>query len=75
MSPIKKTEIKNIDDLGIVAGLIDEIGIVERINYKRRIDSRENIASGILVKPILINELGFVSRPVYLFRHFFMIKR
>ena len=75
MSPIKKTEIKNIDDLGIVAGLIDEIGIVERINYKRRIDSRENIASGILVKPILINELGFVSIPVYLFRHFFMIKR
>ena len=75
MSPIENTEIKNIEYLGIVAGLIDEIGIVERINYKRRIDSRENIASGILVKPILINELGFVSIPVYLFRHFFMIKR
>ena len=70
MSPIKKTEIKNIDDLGIVAGLIHEIGIVERINSKLGIDSREKIASGILVKAILINGLGFVSRPLYLFSHF-----
>ncbi|CDN15139.1 Transposase [Richelia intracellularis] len=66
MSPIENTEIKNIDNLGVVAGLIDEIGIVETINSKLGIDSRENIASGILVKAILINGLGFVSRPLYL---------
>ena len=71
MSPIENTEIKNIDNLGIVAGLIDEIGIVETINSKLGIDSRENIASGILVKAILINGLGFVSRPLYLFSQFF----
>lgn len=57
--------------LGIVAGLIDEIGIVEIINSKLGIDSREKIASGILVKAILINGLGFVSRPLYLFSQFF----
>ncbi|CDN14748.1 Transposase [Richelia intracellularis] len=73
MSPIKKTEIKNIDDLGIVAGLIDEIGIVERINYKLGIDSREDIASGILVKAILMNGLGFGSIHLYLFSNFFII--
>ncbi len=71
MSPTSKAKIKNIDHLGIVAGLIDEIGIVETINSKLGIDSREKISSGILVKSILINGLGFVSRPLYLFSQFF----
>jgi len=31
MSPTSEIKIKNIDHLGIVAGLIDEIGIVEII--------------------------------------------
>lgn len=71
MSLISKAEIKNIDHLGIVAGLIDEIGIVETINSKLGIDPREKITAGILVKAILINGLGFVSRPLYLFNQFF----
>ncbi|BAY29066.1 transposase [Nostoc carneum NIES-2107] len=71
MSPTSETKIKNIDHLGIVAGLIDEIGIVEIINSKLGIDVREKISSGILVKAILLNGLGFVSRPLYLFSQFF----
>ncbi|MHC5914122.1 MAG: IS1634 family transposase [Nostoc sp.] len=71
MSPISEAKIKNIDHLGIVAGLIDEIGIVEIINDKLGIDPREKITGGILVKAILINGLGFVSRPLYLFSQFF----
>jgi transposase len=71
MSPIENAKIKNIDHLGIVAGLIDEIGIVEIINSKLGIDPREKIAAGKLVKAILINGLGFVSRPLYLFSQFF----
>lgn len=74
MSPTSKAEIKNIDHLGIVAGLIDEIGIVEIINSKLGIDPREKVAAGILVKAILINGLGFVSRPLYLFSQFFQDK-
>lgn len=71
MSPIENAQIKNIDHLGIVAGLIDEIGIVEIINSKLGIDPREKMAAGIMVKAILINGLGFVSRPLYLFNQFF----
>lgn len=71
MSLISEAKIKNIDHLGIVAGLIDEIGIVEIINDKLGIDPREKITGGILVKGILINGLGFVSRPLYLFSQFF----
>ena len=71
MFPTSKAKIKNIDHLGIVAGLVDEIGIVETINSKLGIDPREKISAGILVKSILINGLGFVSRPLYLFNQFF----
>lgn len=71
MSASSIAKIKNIDHLGIVAGLIDEIGIVEIINSKLGIDVREKISSGILVKAILLNGLGFVSRPLYLFSQFF----
>ena len=71
MSPTSEIEIKNIDHLGIIAGLIDEIGIVEIINDRLGIDVREKISSGILTKAIIINGLGFVSRPLYLFSQFF----
>ncbi|CCI21875.1 conserved hypothetical protein [Microcystis aeruginosa PCC 9808] len=71
MSPISEVKIKNLDHLGIVAGLIDEIGIVEIINSKLGIDPREKISAGTVVKAILINGLGFVSRPLYLFSQFF----
>lgn len=38
-----KIEVKNLDHLGIVAGIIDEIGIEEIINLKLGIDQREKI--------------------------------
>lgn len=34
MSLIEEIKVKNLDHLGIVAGLIDEIEIVEIINHK-----------------------------------------
>lgn len=71
MSPTSVTKIKNIDHLGIVAGLIDEIGIVEIINSKLGTDPRKTISVVTLVKAIFINRLGFGSRPLYLFSQFF----
>lgn len=64
-------EVKNLDHLGIVAGLIDEIEIEEIINNQLGIDKREKISAGTIVKAIIINGLGFVSRPLYLFSNFF----
>ena len=48
---------------GIIAGIIDEIGIVEIINEQLGIKPQEKLNSGILVKSIILNALGFVSRP------------
>jgi hypothetical protein len=36
MSLIEEIIIENLDHLGIVAGLIDEIGIVELINKRKK---------------------------------------
>ena len=74
MSYVEEIQVKNLDHLGIVAGLIDEIGIVKIINNKLGIDVREKISAGTVVKSILINGLGFVSRPLYLFSQFFQDK-
>ena len=71
MSLIEEIIIENLDHLGIVAGLIDEIGIVELINQKLGVDNREKIATGQVIKALILNGLGMVSRPLYLFSQFF----
>lgn len=63
-------ESKNLDHLEIVAGIIDDIGIVEKINEIFLIDSREKITTGEVVKAIILNGLGFVSKPLHFFSQF-----
>jgi transposase len=69
MSLIESITVKNLDHLGIVAGLIDEIGTVELINQKLGVDNREKITTGQVIKALILNGLGMVSRPLYLFSH------
>ena len=64
-------KVENLDHLGIVTGLIDEIGIVELLNEMLGTDPREKVSIGIAVKAMLLNGLGFVSAPLYLFEQFF----
>jgi transposase len=70
----EEIESKNIDHLGIIAGIIDEIGIVEKINEIFTVDMREKVNTGEVVKAIILNGLGFVSRPLYLFPEYFKDK-
>lgn len=63
--------VQNIDHLGIVAGLIDEIGVVEYINQKLGTDPREKVSAGHIVKAMVLNGLGFISAPLYMFEQFF----
>jgi transposase len=60
-----------VNHLGIVSGLIDAIGIVEFVNEKLGEDTREQVSAGTVVKAMLLNGLGFVSAPLYLFEQFF----
>jgi hypothetical protein len=53
-------ESNNLEHLGIIAGIIDEIGIVEKINEIFLIDSREKVKTAEIVKAIILNGPGFV---------------
>lgn len=64
-------KIKNINHWGIIAGIIDELQIVDIINQELVIDEQEIVNSGEIVKAIILNGLGFVSQPWYLFPKFF----
>ena len=74
MSNIEEMGIKNIDHLGIVAGIVDSIGLVEIINNYCGNLPDEKISSGQVVKAMILNGLGFVSSPLYMFSYFFKDK-
>ena len=69
MNQAVNIEVQNLNHLGIIAG----IGIVEIINEQLGIKPREKLNSGIIVKSIILNAMGFVSRTLYLFPQFFKI--
>ena len=67
-------QVQNLDHLGIVAGIIDEIGLVEQVNQLVGQQPGEIVSPGQVVKAIILNGLGFVSAPLYLFSGFFQGK-
>jgi transposase len=63
--------VSNLDHLGLIAGLVDEIGIVQKINELIGEQPGEIVSPGQAVKAMIINGLGLVSAPLYLFPKFF----
>jgi hypothetical protein len=61
MSTLEKIEIKNIDHLGIVAGIIDSIGLVEIVNELLGEDPSEKISAGHVVKDFALQPI--LSKP------------
>ena len=59
-----RIQVKNLDHLGLVAGIVDEIGIEDLVNEALGIDKREKISGGKIVKAIILN--GFCCQNYYL---------
>lgn len=66
--------VQDIDHSGIVAGVIDEMGLVEHINQRLKQHPLQVVSPGQAVKAMILNGLGFVSAPLYLFEQFFVGK-
>jgi transposase len=64
-------QVKDIDHLGIVAGIIDQMGWVDAINELAGVHSLEQVNTGQVLKAMILNGLGFVAAPLYLFSQFF----
>ena len=62
---------KNFDHLGIVSVICDEIGIQEKLDSLIPPDPQVKMTLGECVKLMIINGLGFTSRPLYLEAQFF----
>ncbi|NET03374.1 MAG: DUF4277 domain-containing protein [Symploca sp. SIO2B6] len=71
---LREIQIENLDHLELVAGIVDEIGLVETINSKVGIEAVAIVNAGLVVKAIILNGLGFLSRPLYLFPQFLQVK-
>ena len=66
----KQLTIKNLDHLGLIAGIIDDLNIENIVNSLIKTDIREKISAGTIVKAIVLNGLGYMSKPLYLFPEF-----
>ena len=64
-------DVQDLDHLGIIAGIVDEIGIVEIIDKEIGTDERDKVSAGQVVKAMIINCMGFLTAPLYLFSEFF----
>lgn len=64
-------EVKRIDHLGIIAGTIKDLGIIEIIDEQMGIQDQEVLSHGEIVAGLILNGLGFVSRPLMLAPQFF----
>ena len=65
---------KNLDHLGIVATVCKEIGVAEEIDRIVGVDPRQKVTCGEAVVAMVLNALGFVGRPLYLFPEFMETK-
>jgi transposase len=70
-STSNEIQVQDIDHLGIVAGIIDEIGLVEQVNELLGTHPQEVVSLGQVLKAMILNGLGFLSAPLYLFSQFF----
>jgi transposase len=62
---------KDLDHLGIVAAMCDEIDLVNTIDRLIPPDPRAILTTGECIKLMVINGLGFTSRPLYLEAQFY----
>lgn len=63
---------QNLDHLGLVAGMCDEIGIADFIDRACGNQAKnKNLSFGQAVKCMILNGLGFVSRTLYLYSEYF----
>lgn len=63
-------ETERLDHLGIVAGICNEVGLIEQIDTCVGSTARK-VSVGEAVQAMVLNALGFVGRPLYLTPEFF----
>ena len=63
--------VERLDHHGVVAGVIKDLGLVEKIDALIPVHDQESISCGEAVAGMIINGLGFTDRPMTLTPQFF----
>ncbi len=63
--------VERLDHVGIIAGVIKDSGLIERINARLLLDDQEEITTGEAIAGMILNGLGFSARPMSLPPQFF----
>ena len=64
-------KVERLDHLGVVSGVIKELGLVELIDERIVPDDQEEISTGEAIAGMILNGLGFSDRPLSLTPQFF----
>ena len=64
-------QIERLDHHGVVAGMIEELKLVEIIDARLGQDEQEKVSAGEAVKAMILNGLGFSNRPLMLTPQFY----
>jgi len=67
-------QVYDLAHLGLVAGIMDRIKLVETVDHQVGPRPNEKVSTGVALKAAILNALGFVAAPLYLFGHFFQGK-
>jgi hypothetical protein len=71
MKKIPEITVQNLDHKGLVAGIIEGIQIIEKIELLVGGQPGEIVSPGHAVKALILNGSGLVSAPLYLSSNFF----
>jgi transposase len=66
--------VERLDHLGIISGIINDLGLIEKIDARIVPDEAEEISTGEAVAGMILNGLGFTQRPLSLTPQFFVTK-
>lgn len=66
--------VQDLDHLGIIAGIVDQLELESRVNRSLGEHPQQIVSPGQGIKAMIINGLGFVSAPLYLYEGFFLGK-
>ena len=76
MTPIQhRTQIQNMDHLGLVSGMCKELGIADHIDRRApKVSEEWNVSHGEAIVGMILNGLGFTGQSLHMFPQFFANK-
>jgi transposase len=71
---MEMVRVERLDHLGLIASVINDLGLVSRIDARLIPDDQEALTPGEAIKGMILNGLGFANRPLSLPPQFFANK-